>query len=117
MFVFESDNLNSLYVELINSLSQKGKEIVKEGRKIKELYPCVIKITNPREGILVVKGRPYSPAFAIAEAVWNLTADSDDWLCNYNSIYKQYFTNRKLNAGYGNRIFNWDKNTNQFELV
>lgn len=69
MFVFESDNLNSLYIELINSLSQKGKEIVKEGRKIKELYPCVIKITNPREGILVVKGRPYSPAFAIAKAV------------------------------------------------
>lgn len=117
MFVFESDNLNSLYVELINSLSQKGKEIVKEGRKIKELYPCVIKITNPKEGILVVKGRPYSPAFAIAEAIWNLAGDSDDWLCRYNPIYKKYFTDGKLKAGYGNRIFNWDKTTNQFELV
>ncbi len=117
MFVFESDNLTSLYVELINSLIQRGKEIVKEERKIKELYPCIIKITNPKEGILVVKGRPYSPAFAIAEAVWNLAGDSDDWLCRYNPIYKKYFTDGKLKEGYGNRIFNWDNNTNQFELV
>jgi thymidylate synthase len=117
MFFFKRDNLNSLYSELINSLSKYGKEIVKEGRKIKELYPCVIKITNPKEGILVIKGRPYSPAFAIAEAVWNLAGDSDDWLCKYNPVYKKYFTDGKLTAGYGNRIFNWDNNTNQFELV
>lgn len=117
MVIFESENLNSLYVELVQSLIRDGKEIIKDRKKIKEIYPCMIKIRNPKEGILVVKGRPYSPAFVIAEAIWNLAGDSDDWLCRYNLIYKQYFTSGKLKAGYGNRIFNWDKNTNQFELV
>lgn len=117
MHLFESSDLNSLYLELVNSLIRNGTEIVKEGRGIKELNPCLIKINNPKEGILVVKGRAYSPAFVIAETIWNLTADSDDWLCNYNPIYRQYFTDGKLKAGYGNRIFNWGNKTNQFELV
>jgi thymidylate synthase len=117
MFIFESDKLSSLYIELVHSLINEGKELEKAGKRIKELYPCVIKLTNPKEGILVVDGRPYSPAFAVAEAVWNLTGDSESWLCKYNAIYENYFTNGKLKAGYGNRIFNWDKNTNQFDLV
>ena len=117
MFLFESDKLSSLYVELVQSLAQNGKEIEKSGKRIKELYPCVIKLTNPREGILVVNGRPYSPAFAIAEAIWNLTGDYEKWLCTYNAIYERYFTNGALTAGYGNRIFNWDDTTDQFELV
>ena len=117
MFLFESDKLSSLYVELVHALANKGKEIEKAGKRIKELYPCVIKLTNPREGILVVNGRPYSPAFTIAEAIWNLTGDNDRWLCTYNAIYESYFTDGTLKAGYGNRIFNWDKTTNQFDLV
>jgi len=117
MLIFERNNLNSLYIDLVDSLVREGKQIVKEGRKIKELYPCVIKITDPKEGILVVEGRPYSPAFAIAETVWNLAGDSDAWLCKYNPIYEKYFTDGKLKAGYGNRILNWNENINQFELV
>lgn len=117
MFIFESGDLQTLYKELVRSLINNGKEIRKAGKGIKELQPCVINIKNPKEGILVVRGRPYSPAFAVAETVWNLTGDSDSWLCNYNAIYKNYFTNGRLTAGYGNRIFNWDKDTNQFDLV
>ena len=117
MFIFEGDKLSPLYIELVRSLVKDGKEIEKAGKQIKELYPCVIKLTNPKEGILLVNGRPYSPAFIIAEAIWNLTGDSDNWLCRYNPAYKNYFTDGKLEAGYGNRIFNWDKNTNQFDLV
>jgi thymidylate synthase len=117
MYIFESNNLNSLYVQLVHSLIKEGQEIEKTGKRIKELYPCIIKLTNPKEGILLVNGRPYSPAFAFAEAIWNLTGDSESWLCSYNAIYQRYFTDGKLKAGYGNRIFNWDQNTNQFDLV
>ena len=67
MVIFESENLNSLYVKLVQSLIRDGKEIVKENKKIQEIYPCMIKIPNPKEGILIVKGRPYSPAFVVAE--------------------------------------------------
>ena len=117
MFIFEDNSLASLYLKLVSSLIEEGKEIIKGGKRIKELYPCVIKVPNPKEGILLVMGRPYSPAFTIAEVIWNLTGDSDNWLCKYNSRYADYFTNGKLEAGYGNRIFNWDDSTNQFELA
>ncbi len=50
MVIFESENLNSLYVKLVQSLISDGKEIVKENKKIKEIYPCMIKIPNPKEG-------------------------------------------------------------------
>lgn len=117
MRIFQGENINLLYVEVLNSLLSDGFVITKSSKKIKELYDCVIKIDNPKEGIILVEGRPYNPAFLIAETLWNLTGDTDVWLCNYNKLYKNYFTNNKLEAGYGNRIFNWDKDTNQFELV
>ncbi|MCC6754327.1 MAG: hypothetical protein IT266_10140 [Saprospiraceae bacterium] len=117
MRVFQGKNTNQLYIEIAHAILNEGEEIVKDGRKIRELFPCVIKIDHPDQGILLVEGRPYNPAFLIAETLWNLTGDTTDWLCNYNKIYHNYFTDNKLEAGYGNRIFNWDKNTNQFELV
>lgn len=117
MNVFEDRDLNSLYIKLIHALNESGVEISKEGRKIKELAPCILKITSPKAGILVVEGRPYSPAFVVAETLWNLTGDSTDWLCDYNKVYEKYFTDKQLKAGYGNRIFNWGNDSNQFDLV
>ena len=126
MEIFESDNLESLYINMIQSLFEKGDEVekldkkIKEdgGKFIKELYSCVIKIYNPLEGILQINGRPYNPAFAVAETLWNITGDTENWLINYNKLYKYYFEGKaKLRSGYGNRIFHWDSKTDQFELV
>ena len=117
MTIFQGKDINSLYVEIIDRIMRDGEEIVKEGRIIKELFPCVIRLDNPKEGLLNVEGRPYSPAFLVAETLWNLAGDTDSWICDYNRIYNNYFTDGRLTAGYGNRIFNWDEHTDQFKLV
>ena len=117
MKTFQGADINSLYVDIIDRIMKNGSEIVKDGRRIKELFNCFIEIKNPKEGILVVDGRPYNPAFLVAETIWNLAGDTDSWICNYNSLYKEYFTNNILEAGYGNRIFNWNNHINQFSLV
>ena len=126
MKIFESEHLDSLYFQMVNALINEGVEIEKKnkifddlgGKYIKELYSCVIRISKPQEGILYIKGRAYNPAFAVAETLWNITADTDCWLANYNKLYLYYFDGKRdLNSGYGNRIFNWGAHLNQFELV
>lgn len=107
MFYVESDNVNSVYRKLIEEVYSQGKFLKKKnGVSLKEIVPAMIKLTNPRCSVLTHYGRPYNVAFMIAETLWNLLGENSDWLCKYNKDYFQYYTNGKLNAGYGNRIFN-----------
>jgi thymidylate synthase len=127
MTVFNSgDTLDALYLQMVKSLLANGVEVEKmdntidndEGKYIKELYSCIIEIQDPMRGILNIQERAYNPAFAIAETIWNITGDTDCWLIKYNQLYEYYFDGKNnLNSGYGNRIFKWDSNTNQFENV
>lgn len=107
MLYIESDNVNDVYRKLINEVYTHGNLLKKEnGITLKEIVPAMIKLTNPRCSIITHSGRPYNVAFMIAETLWNLSGDTSDWLCKYNKDYFQYYTDGKLNAGYGNRIFN-----------
>jgi thymidylate synthase len=117
MHYFEADDINNAFIDVLQATKQKGKEITKQGNRIKEIYPVIIRIENPRIGILHIQNRGYNPAFSVAETLWNLTAETEDWLVRYNFKYGAYFTNGKLSAGYGNRIFNWGNRTNQIDKV
>lgn len=116
MYHFKGD-INSVYVQSLDALHSKGKTIVKEGKIIVELYPSIFEITNPENGILSIDGRPYNPAFSVAETYWNLIGDNDKWLTFYNKKYESYFNDGKLKAGYGNRIIYWKKNINQIHKI
>jgi thymidylate synthase len=113
MHCFEGDSLDALYLEALSAVRDKGVEITKGGRAIRELYNVTFHFTAPRKGILCVEGRPYNPAFAVAEMLWNLNGDIDDWLCAYNAKYAEYFTEGRLTAGYGARLMGWSGGTNQ----
>jgi len=113
MYYFECEDVNEAFINVIQRIKSDGSEISKQQTKIKEIYPVAIRIKNPETGILYVKNRSYNPAFMIAETLWNLTAQTEHWLVNYNQKYNTYFTNGKLLAGYGNRIFNWKDEVNQ----
>jgi thymidylate synthase len=115
MHYFEGSSLDGLYLEALKAVRSTNVEIQKEGRRIKELYSVAFKLCNPREGILCVAGRPYSPAFAVAEMLWNLAADTSDWLCSYNKKYAQYFTDGRLLGGYGARLMKWSGRVNQVD--
>lgn len=113
MFYVETDNVNDVYKKMIEEVFLNGKLLKKKnGIKLKEIIPAIIKLTNPRCSIITHKGRPYNVAFMIAETLWNLCGETSDWLCKYNKDYFQYYINGELKAGYGNRIFN--KFDNQF---
>lgn len=114
---FECKDINEIYTYLLKYVNENGNEIQKDEKtKIKEIYNATIRIKNPNTSILSIKGRGYNPAFMVAEAIWNLCGDTSDWLIKYNARYKEYFSDRKLEAGYGNRLFNYD-GVNQIEKV
>ena len=115
MHCFEGDSIDRIYVDAVNAVRRARDSIRKDGREIKEVYSVVFRFLRPQEGILCVEGRPYSPAFAVAEMLWNLTADVDDWLCKYNRKYAKYFTAGQLLSGYGARLMNWSGGVNQIE--
>ena len=116
MIIFKEENINFLYPKLIEEVFNNGVTLKKQsGIELKELLFASIEITNPEESLLTHSARPYNMAFMAAENIWNLCGDTDEWLCKYNSIYHQYFKEGKLEAGYGNRIFN--TGGNQFNKV
>lgn len=116
MLIFENDNINLLYKDLIKNVYENGNSLEKKnGTVLKEIVPAVIHITDPLNSIITHEGRPYNVAFMVAETLWNLCGEVDDWLCKYNKLYEKYFTNGKLYAGYGNRILNGT--TNQLQQV
>lgn len=117
MHYFECEDVNDAFIKVINKIKQEGKEIYKAQTGIKEIYPVTIKINNPTRGILYIKNRPYNPAFMVAETIWNLTGQTSSWLLDYNQKYDAYFTDGKLLAGYGNRIFNWKDNLDQIKKL
>lgn len=107
MLFIEANNINEVYYKLINNVYDNGRTLVKEnGVVLKEIVPSIIKLTNPSYSVITHNGRPYNVAFMIAETLWNLCGETSDWLCRYNEMYSQYYTDGELTAGYGNRIFN-----------
>src|ERR1051326_8366799 len=98
MYTFEHDSVNHLFIDILRKIKSEGKEISKNGKKITEIYPVIIRVKNPKGGIFCIKNRGYNPAFSVAETLWNLTAQTDDWLIRYNPKYNDYFTNGKLLA-------------------
>jgi thymidylate synthase len=117
MHVFSEGSLDELYIRAVKAILDHGTDFLKGGRTIRELYPAVFVLSDPREAVLCVENRPYSPAFMVAEMLWNLTGDTRDWLCRYNPRYRRYFTGGHLLAGYGNRMLNWAGRVNQVEKV
>jgi len=116
MKVYEENNINDLYYNVIKDVFYNGKTFIKQnGDEIREIVPATLVIKNPKECVITHPGRPYNIAFMCAETIWNLCAKTDFWLCDYNAEYKKYFKNNRLEAGYGNRIFN--SGVNQFEKV
>ncbi len=115
---FEGESINDIYLDIINEIHRNGNLIVKEdGCLIKEIYPATITVNNPQKNVLLIKNRPYNPAFLAAETLWNLNGETDDWLISYNLEYKKYFTDNRLLSSYGNRIFYWNNSIDQLELV
>ncbi len=104
---FEGSSLDDLYLEALDAVRRSEDGIRKDGRRIKELYCVTFRLTQPRRGILAIAGRPYNPAFAVAEVLWNLAGDTGDWLCRYNKKYAAYFKEGRLSGGYGARLMNW----------
>lgn len=117
MYFFEGDNISKIFIQIIEKLKLEGEEINKDGNKIKELRPGVIRIKDPNRGVLFVRNRSYNPAFQVAETIWNLCGESDYWLTYYNEKYRKYFTNKKLLSAYGYRLLHWKNNTNQIEKI
>lgn len=115
--IFECDNINEIYSYMLEYVNKNGNEIEKSnGTKLKEIYNTTIRIKEPQDSILAINGKGYNPAFMVAETIWNLCGDTGDWLTNYNTNYKEYFLNRKLEAGYGNRLYNYN-GVNQIEKI
>lgn len=104
-------SLNDLYRELVKDIYENGTLLKKRnGTVLKEIIPATIEISNPKNAILTQNYRGYNPAFMIAECIWNLCGDTEEWLADYNEKYRKYFNNGHLIAGYGNRILNGEIN-------
>lgn len=104
-------NLNELYVQLVEDIYNNGTRFEKKnGTVLREIIPATIEISNPKKVILTQPYRRYNPAFMIAECLWNLSGDTDEWLADYNNRYRKYFVDGHLNAGYGNRLINGSTN-------
>ncbi len=119
--VFSGADLDTLYIQAVETVRESGTEIIKNGKRIKEIFPAVFVLEDPCTGILCVEHRPYNPAFLVAETLWNLTGDSADWLTLYNAKYAKFFSNGELKAGYGHRLFHWDgsqeRDLDQIDLI
>ena len=115
--IFECDNINEIYNYMLEYVNKNGNEIEKYDKtKLKEIYNATIRIKKPQCSILAIKGRGYNPAFMVAETIWNLYGDTEEWLTKYNDKYQKYFFNGKLEAGYGNRLYNYN-GVNQIEKI
>lgn len=115
--LFEEESPMSALVKVTQSIISTGKEHphYRQPFLVKELFPVVI--TFDPHFLLVDAGvRAYNPAFMVAETVWNLVGDTDEWLAEYNGSYHTYFENGSLKAGYGNRLY-FDFGINQIESI
>lgn len=105
-------NLVSGYKDVVTDILESKNLIKNHMGTIQELYNVSFELSG-HEPILFCNHRSYNPAFMFAESLWNLTGDTNPWLCDYNPKYKQYFVNGPLLAGYGNRLFNYNGSINQ----
>ena len=89
---FEGDNINDLYLELIDNISKYPQYITSpRGMEIKEHIGAVMTLTNPKDCLITFKERKMNYAFAAIEKLEYLTGKTNpDRLCYYNSNYATY---------------------------
>lgn len=89
---FEADNVNALYLQLIEAISTEPQyQVSPRGMHIKETTGVVARLTNPRNCLITLKGRKLNYAFAAVEKLQYLTGNTEpECLIFYNSNFGSY---------------------------
>lgn len=115
--LFQAHSPNDVVFQALTELKTSGEERqhYRQPYKVREVFPVTISF-DPHALLLSNCVRKYNPAFMVAETVWNLVGDTDEWLAEYNQAYHTYFENGNLKAGYGNRLY-FDFGINQIDSI
>ena len=108
MFVGEFSNFTACYLELVQKvMSDHQYESAPRGQKVRECLGVSFTITNPRDRMLFVRPRKFSPVYLAAELLWYLSAnDETEWISKYSSFWSAISDDGKTaNSAYGARLF------------
>jgi len=105
--IWESDDFNTIYVEMIRQVYNNGIMTKPRGLECKEVRPAMFNLKNPRKRVCCVAGRKYNIGFALAEVLWILLGRGDaEFIGYYNKQMLEYFDDKDIDShgSYGVRL-------------
>lgn len=107
---FEADNVDDLYLQLIEAISKEPQyKVSPRGMEVKETTGVVARLTNPKKCSITFKSRKLNYAFAAVEKLEYLSGQtSPDRLVFYNTNFGSY--NNEYNffdGAYPERLAYW----------
>jgi len=108
MFVGEFSSFTACYFELVKKvMNDYNHESAPRGQKIRECLGVSFTITNPRDRMLFVRGRKFSPVYLAAELLWYLSGNNETkWISKYSSFWNTISDDGlTANSAYGARLF------------
>lgn len=112
--IISGNNPSKQMLQALKELTLNGDELAPRGKKIKELRPVTIELTDGRKCMTYVKGRTINPFFQLFEsAIWIASGRADvDTLAKYNDNMRSFSDDGiTFNAPYGERMRDYGKNS------
>lgn len=104
---------NTWYCKAVDALIHDGAPVVSRGRAVHEALHTVLRLENPRQRVMTVRGRRANPFFQMAETVWILAGRADaQWITTFNRQLSQFLDVGVPRPGffhgaYGERLRRW----------
>jgi thymidylate synthase len=117
MIVIESSNVTDAFLKAVAMLLSKGRLVSPRGLRTLELSPVSFIIDADGCDLVQAKGRSINPAFAVAEMLWILSGNTDQWLVEFNARLVEFMDHGVLRGAYGPRLRNWGGGLDQLSRV
>jgi thymidylate synthase len=104
---------NTWYLRAADALIHDGAPVVSRGRAVHEALHTVLRMDDPRQRVLTVRGRRANPFFQMAETIWILAGRADaQWITGFNRQLSQFLDQAADRPGYfhgayGERLRRW----------
>lgn len=105
--MIEADNFTQIFMKMLLKCHDKPEVIAKpRGMETRALIGHTMKLTNPRDRILFVKGRKYSLVYGLAEFIWYMSGMKDlEFIQIFAPSMKNFSDDgTTVRSGYGYKI-------------